>query len=298
MGDQGFRIRPDVDSGNAVEIHHTASDENVRQNEFWGVTLKTWAISAISAIAVLTAVGTGLVTVYGKYESLNADFASHRKQDATMVAQNASLTGQLQTVNEVTQKKMSEAEKHLRNKDRFDSIPIENNPEIVTADFYPSDGCIHVVRKQPLTEVASGGNQAQVMYGNTAQDIWIPDPNRLAAQLSPDSSHEPDLRPAFPVLSKGPNRSEEAAQWVSKKGRVKLLRVSSVSLKKVQLRQGACLNPHPGTFQVQNRQVNACQVQVWRRFLDGCVHYQMYNACTGQWTPGVIWTFCVAQHRW
>ena len=63
--------------------------------------------------------------------------------------------------------------------------------------------------------------------------------------------------------------------------------------------QGKCLDPHPGQFQAWNGQQNGCWVQVWRRWPEGCQHYQWYNACNGYWdsypngAPKVFWTCCV-----
>lgn len=62
-----------------------------------------------------------------------------------------------------------------------------------------------------------------------------------------------------------------------------------------------CLNPHPGPFvwQYGQRQYGeACWIPVVRTFQDGCVHYQMFNSCSGAWdtnqngTPRVTWTQC------
>lgn len=67
-----------------------------------------------------------------------------------------------------------------------------------------------------------------------------------------------------------------------------------------QSRQPVCLNPHPGEFQWRyGNRVDACWLEVWRRWPDGCEHVQMFNTCTGQWSanpdgsPQVRWTSCV-----
>lgn len=63
--------------------------------------------------------------------------------------------------------------------------------------------------------------------------------------------------------------------------------------------QGRCADPHPGPFQFWNGQQNGCLVQVWRKWRDGCQHYQWYNSCNGYWdiypngAPRVYWTCCV-----
>lgn len=281
-------LNPKGDAGHA---------EDSTKNTFLGVTLKGWAISAISLIAVLTAVGTGSFTVYGKYESVNAELASHKAKDASIIAQNSVLESQLQKVTDVTKKKLTEAQKHINSRDRFERNTIENSPEIVTADFYPSDGCIHISRTQPPQQIPNHKSKDEVHYGSE-QDIWIPDPNfnfnsgsvKTDPSLNSSATTTEQLTP-----------SEITDPLRNAKNTKKISNSSSSSpslLKKAGMFQGTCLNPHPGYFQVQNVPVNACEVQVWRRFVDGCTHYQMYNACTGQWAPGVVWTFCVVQHRW
>ena len=63
--------------------------------------------------------------------------------------------------------------------------------------------------------------------------------------------------------------------------------------------QRRCQDPHPGQFQTWNGQQNGCWIQVWRKWPDGCQHYQWYNSCNGYWdaypngAPKVFWTCCV-----
>ncbi|HEV7397015.1 MAG TPA: hypothetical protein VGN86_10930 [Pyrinomonadaceae bacterium] len=63
--------------------------------------------------------------------------------------------------------------------------------------------------------------------------------------------------------------------------------------------QRRCLDPHPGAFQAWNGQQNGCWIQVWRRWPEGCQHYQWFNSCNGYWdsypngAPKVVWTCCI-----
>ena len=65
--------------------------------------------------------------------------------------------------------------------------------------------------------------------------------------------------------------------------------------------QRRCQDPHPGQFQTWNGQQNGCWIQVWRKWPDGCQHYQWYNSCNGYWdaypngAPKVFWTCCIHQ---
>jgi len=60
-----------------------------------------------------------------------------------------------------------------------------------------------------------------------------------------------------------------------------------------------CLNPHPGNFQSWVGSVNGCWQQVWRRWPEGCTHFQWYNTCYNVWdtnpdgSPRITWTCCV-----
>ena len=236
-----------------------SSSEGASANMFMGVTLKGWAISAISAVAVLTSASTGFVTVFNKVHE-----------------ENLSLSRTVRTVSSVTQAKLTEAQKHEQNNDHFEPIAIDSgsggNSEVVSAAYYPSDGCIHISRKKS-SEVS--GN---VFYGND-QDVWVIDPLRaLGAQNAGVSESQPIATP-----------SNVSSPQIRRPSKAKLLRVGMF--------QTGCLNPHPGKFSVENQQINACSVKVTRTFNDGCRHYQMYNSCNGQWDPKINWLACSAQHH-
>jgi hypothetical protein len=181
----------------------------------------------------------------------------------------------------------------------FESFPFDNgsnaSSETVRADYYPIDGCVHISRKKTMGDPQN----PDVHYGND-QDIWVIDP--LHTQMTKnDPAPEPQGTAAKSNLSdvaqnearssarKKPLQYEESLSQVSHHSNARLMRVGMF--------QTNCLNPHPGKFAARNEQMNACTVKVWRTFSDGCVHYQMYNACNGQWDPKVNWTACVAQHH-
>jgi len=251
------------------------------KDQLMGVTLRGWAISAISAIAVATAAGTTVIKLYQQFEE-------HKVNDATTVA---SLTRANETLGNVasgTGQVATEAQKHLNNNDRFITIPLSHDAgETVTAEYYPSDKCVHLWRDK-------GAGQA---YGTKDQDLWMIAPKTTAQselmlpETSPSSAETPVSRHS--TFEKWSSAAE------GKSGAV-LKRISDsrpASLKRVGMYQGSCINPHPGTFQIRNVQLNACTIQVWREFKDGCKHNQIYNACSGQWDPKINWTFCAAQHH-
>ena len=61
---------------------------------------------------------------------------------------------------------------------------------------------------------------------------------------------------------------------------------------------GRCLNPHPGPFDTWYGERRGCAVQVWRRWRDGCEHWQWLDSCRNVWdsntdgSPRVSWTRC------
>lgn len=63
--------------------------------------------------------------------------------------------------------------------------------------------------------------------------------------------------------------------------------------------QRGCLNPHPGNFQWWYGANKGEWVEVWRRWPDGCSHYQMFHPKQNVWdtnrdgTPKVAWSCCV-----
>jgi len=57
--------------------------------------------------------------------------------------------------------------------------------------------------------------------------------------------------------------------------------------------QGRCLNQHPGGFNTWYGARQGCVVEVWRRWADGCQHFQYFDACHGSWDQQIHWTQCV-----
>lgn len=63
--------------------------------------------------------------------------------------------------------------------------------------------------------------------------------------------------------------------------------------------QGDCINPHPGQFRFWwGAPIDACKTPMFRRFADGCTHYQIYNNCANAWDGRIFWTYCrkISQH--
>lgn len=62
---------------------------------------------------------------------------------------------------------------------------------------------------------------------------------------------------------------------------------------------GQCLNPHPGPFAWSYGAQRGEWVEVWRRWNDGCMHYQLFHPPSGSWatnqdgTPAIVWVSCL-----
>lgn len=161
--------------------------------------------------------------------------------------------------------------------------------EDVTLTRYPRDGCISIVHHRP------GQSKPET--------FWIFGPGR---QPTPGTSPKP-------VASVSSEYTREGTDFTTANARStphQSFQLDIVSRHRLDIldptptveaagMMGQCVDPHPGPFTFQNVPVNQCLVQVWRYFQDGCVHYQLYNPCTGMWdvypngAPRVNWTRCV-----
>lgn len=57
--------------------------------------------------------------------------------------------------------------------------------------------------------------------------------------------------------------------------------------------QGPCLDPHPGAFNWWwGPPADQCWSPMYRRFGDGCTHYQMFNRCANAWDGRIFWVSC------
>ncbi|HWW14727.1 MAG TPA: hypothetical protein VN310_08715 [Candidatus Dormibacteraeota bacterium] len=168
----------------------------------------------------------------------------------------------------------------------FDHVNDENPPEQsigtdINADNYlhyryfeKTDKCIWINRRQ------AGVNHKQWIKDplNHLHDVDIHESvelersSKLLAESSAARSSElfPDLIPAASAQSAIPSES---------------------LLEPVQA--NFCVNPHPGTFTYWwGQPIDACNSPMYRKFTDGCTHYQIYNRCANSWDGRIFWTFC------
>ena len=146
----------------------------------------------------------------------------------------------------------------------------------MTVKYYASDGCIYVLR--------------------SARGAWLRDPSRMSQPAAPppgglDGGLRSTLRNMNPAGLVDAFRVIPAVYRVEGDG------PPDAGQQKPPLR-GNCLNPHPGKYTSRNGRKNGCWLQVWRKWADGCEHYQWFNTCTTYWEtaagkPVVYWTTCV-----
>lgn len=259
-----------------------------RTTTFLGVPVQKWAIVAISGVAVLYATGWGSLSLYQKYKTAQAKAGAAE-------ARAGALQQTVDAVSQTTNARISEADKHKKLKDHYDTIKIDTSAgHSVLAEYYPSDGCIHVMRTH-------GGTGP---YGiSDQQDLWIPDPSRMQSSRKGlgEAYSAGALRARAEKLKGHPSERQSPSQHprlqlVSLDDKIELGDEDSArsSLKRV---QAGCLNPHPWGFRTWWGPANGCAAPFYRQWGDGCTHYQIYNACNGLWDPTVYWTFCAGQHH-
>jgi hypothetical protein len=151
-----------------------------------------------------------------------------------------------------------------------------NSPDLgsLSVSFFTSDGCLRVNRKGP------GHNQAEIIHWIAAKSIPLEAP---PGKLDDVKVSQQEVPPNQPFL----NAAYQVASF------------EHVAAPPAGGREAAgCLDPHPGAFQSWNGQQNGCWIQIWRRWPEGCQHYQWFNSCNGYWdnhpngAPRVYWTNC------
>lgn len=249
-----------------------------------GIPLAGWAIVAVSVIVVLYAAGHFGFKLYGDLQDAlkqKALYAAQVKRTGLANDDTSSYT------NAVT--KEMDAHKRDGSGHQFVLHADKNGKTFVT--FFDSDGCI-----------ALGRPGVPVPYQTEPQAIleWSLGPGKRPPS-SPPSLPTP-LNATNTPASFRPARSTErnslpsdeipvAREFSSNAGtdsRPRLIRV-----------QAGCWNngPHPWPFRTWWGPANGCWAPLYRQWNDGCVHYQMFNACNGQWDPRILWTFCNPQHH-
>lgn len=234
---------------------------------FMGIPLKGWAIAAISLIVVCYAAGHFGVKLYSELQRTKID-----KQTLKDVNDNTS-----QYSNAVTK----EMTLHQNDGSGHQILLHHGSDGDTVATFFESDGCIAVARPG-----------VQPSYLPRPQDTveWLLGPHKKPQVAVPPA--------ALPAAASDSSLGGTTGQAVGTIRRTSRARMLSIHEKPTLVpAQVGCLNPHPWPFRSWWGPANGCWAPMYRQWNDGCTHYQMYNACTGQWDVRISWTYCNPQHH-
>jgi hypothetical protein len=144
---------------------------------------------------------------------------------------------------------------------------------LLRISYFEDDRCLQVTRREP------GHNQAEKTYWVIAKSIpYEAPPGQIEGMRQSLREETPRDQPFLNAAYQFASFTPAGASFAPTR---------------------ACADPHPGPFQPGNGQQNGCWLQVWRRWPDGCQHYQWFNTCNGYWdnhpngAPRVYWTNCV-----
>ncbi|MBZ5627918.1 MAG: hypothetical protein LAO06_03540 [Acidobacteriia bacterium] len=241
---------------------------------FLGIPLKGWAIVAVSFIVVCYTAGHFTVKLYGELAKLRNELNEEKKQNVKVNQANKDTS----VVTDAVTKEMA-AHEHDGSGHRV--VLHKDSRGDVQATYFDSDGCIAIARPGPAVAYMPAQSTIEWLLGPTKKPSMNPP---MLDQNVLNGSELPGLE--------SPNVLSEEKETVhfryasAVERRPKLLRV-----------QSGCLNPHPWQFRTWWGPANGCWAAFYRQWNDGCKHYQMYNACTGQWDPRINWMSCVAQHH-
>jgi len=261
---------------------NTASGDkpNDAKGSFMGIQLRGWAIVAVSLIVVCYVFGHFALKLY--YEAKNA---KRESQDAqSQLARTESEKQKIQEVNDSTSQYSDAVTREMtfhKTDGSGHQVVLQRGPGGNTvATFFTSDGCIAVARPG-----------VSVPYLSHPQDTveWLLGPSKKPPPSAPPAVVPPSTTPAPPAATSGARANagrEKPSQITAAYGKAKLVPA-----------QVGCLSPHPWNFRSWWGPANGCWAPMYRQWNDGCTHYQMYNACTGQWDARIVWTYCNPQHH-
>jgi len=176
----------------------------------------------------------------------------------------------------VNQVKIDESSRHIYETPESETKMLDApDAGLLVVRHYSSDGCLLILRRN------AGRNQAVIPTWIPAKSIEAEAaPGRLASnsgfQFPGGYNHR--MFSALMLLPASVKSSEET---------------------ETQVCTGRCVNPHQGPFNWWNGEQKGCWIAVWRRWQEGCQHYQWFNTCNGYWdseptgAPRVYWTCCV-----
>ena len=275
MGEQGQTV-PDAQPGSG------ASKES-----FLGIPLKGWAVVAVSLIAVCATLAHYSIRIYGDWDEQKKKTvqAVNDKEKVTQEKDKVDSVNQITSMN--TNLIVQEMKKHKLDKSGHQfRIHSDSGGETV-ATYFESDGCIAISRPGPkLPYLDHPGDNVEWSLGPSIKSQVEPSmPSASSTRVEPDGSHFPSAALRHSPMPTPSDYQDDARDSGGRKP-PRLVMV-----------QAGCLNPHPWAFQSWWGPANGCFAPLYRKWNDGCTHYQVYNSCTGQWDPRIYWTYCNPNHH-
>jgi hypothetical protein len=245
------------------------------------VPVQPWALACMSLVVVLVVTCMGGIYVWKNWKEAQAQVTNATSQVQDLHQQTQKLEKAKSDSEKSTLAKLEEYKNHFNEKGQVLTPP--NGWVKVTT--FPSDGCILISRK------GTGDYNARI-------DDWILSPLRTPKSAPPDTKATPatfsNARPPSDIPQSAP--AEPPVELRSTTLQQAIRRDFAQADRRLMPVQANCLNPHPGSFQSSWGAANGCWVPFFRKWPDGCNHYQWYNSCSGYWDKGIHWNFCAARH--
>jgi hypothetical protein len=244
------------------------------------IPLPPWAVSIVAVVAIVFVPVFLVVSVKHMGEDDKVTKELNQKNDNLnkVKAELAKSKDDLVKMND----RYGEISKHSKeNAEEF-----HRDPKLVVL-HYPSDGCI---------SVRYAGTETQWIKPPSGSSPQSPAPGAI------DGGVSSELRAPGDRVPYGGKANVNSSHRLTQPG---LAAISlsypidgELGFRPVQATRGRCQNPHPGQFSSWNGTKQGCWLQVWRRWSDGCTHYQWFNSCSSSWDsdqsgrPRVYWTRC------
>jgi hypothetical protein len=230
------------------------------------IPLPHWALSALAVVAIVAVPVIIFITL------------KHMQSDDAITKQLNETKAELKSEQDLVRSAhddYAEYNKHAQDKT---NVELRHDPDL-TVRYYASDKCLYVER------VSASGVTPQWLRAPALNAPQTPAPGPTDGGIRGELQVPNDSAPYQPAaLIHPPDDPAGSVQTFTE----------------VQARPcgGKCVNPHPGNFKSSNGTKQGCWVQVWRKWPDGCTHYQWFNSCTSLWDadpkgkPRVYWTCC------
>lgn len=239
------------------------------------IPLPHWAVSVLAVFVVIFFP----VFVFVSIRHMQQD--DKDKAELNQVQQNLSSAkrdlAQEQAKERAAEDAYTEIMKHSNEKGDW-HYPLKNDSNVIVT-HYASDGCISILHP--------GQGQPQFIK-DPARNPQPPAPGATDGQIS-----QQQMPPAL-VHKTGGSTAIAQLQLID----LNIASPGNVPALRAVVLNGKCLNPHPGNYVSSSGRVQGCWKQIWRKWPDGCTHYQWFNTCTSVWdaapngAPRIYWTAC------